>query len=612
MMKRNLTTSLVATLFAMAVMLLAQAQQVFAQSDLQKAQALFNQKEYPLALPIAQVVVKANPKDVDALLLLGDIYDALDQQDSSLVQYLRAQDISNSAYYRPDVMRRVALGYSAVEKHQDALKKAQEIVKNYPKDAMSYLTLSQVYINANEQPGFADALRQADAQIIKAQGIDKNLVATYVARGDLYFAQRVYELAKDSYEEALKRDSTLTESRAKLAEAYFRLGNQPGTSKEDNIAFVNKSLAEWDKVTRADTNSVKAFYNKGRIQFLARQFKPAAATLSRYATLKPDGYYGRWLLAQAQFNVLKAEKSLDTTLIDNLEAVYRNIDTVKDRANLMLAEVLLLNRNFCKAMEKYGEINAAKPLDVEDLDKYARSAINCGDTTKAVEIYLSSFRKYPKSSCKNALPIGNLLYGLRRYDQAIEVLRVKADTANCPRDEGTVRALYYIGSSFFSQKDKGDSAVAPLQQALKLDSNALYVRNLLGQVYIDQKKDKLGKDEWMRVTELGKSNPKAKNDVTTAYQNLCRTALGSKNFAELQKYAQGWYNMYPPEDQDQNKGYACLFLAISYYQSAPDQACKYYKEVLKYLPNNKDAKIQIEQLACDSKPAQGNDKKKKK
>jgi cytochrome c-type biogenesis protein CcmH/NrfG len=590
---------------------LASTAVAFGQSDLQKAQTLFKQKEYPAALPLAQAAVKAAPKDVNGLLLLGDIYDALDQSDSSLAYYLKAQD---QDYYKPEVMRKVAFGLSNAEKHTDALKKAQEIVKNYPKDPQSYLALAQVYINGNEKPGIdKNALTLADANIIKAQGINKELVEAYVTRGDLYFAQRVFALARDNYEEALKRDPNLLDPTMKLAQSYFRLANEQGTSKEENISYINKTLETYSKATKLDSNNAKAFYESGRILFLARQYKPSAAALTRYAQLKPDGYLGRWYLAQSQFNILKAEKVLDTALIQSLDVVSRNIDSVRDQSNIMLAEVLLLNRDFVKSAAKYAEIKANKGLDENGLTNYARACINGGDTTTAVTLYREYFGKYPKSSCKNALPIGNLVYNLRRYDVAIEILRVKTDTANCPKDEATVRALYFIGSSYFSQKEKGDSAIAPLQQALKYDSTALYARNLLARVLLDQKKDKQAKEEWLKVAEIGKGMlPKSKNDMTSAYQDLCNVALKGKNFSELQKYAQGWYNMYAAGDNDPNKGYACLFLAISYYQSDPAQACKYYKEVLQYLPTNKDAKIQIEQLGCDSMSKPKDDKKKKK
>jgi predicted Zn-dependent protease len=607
-MKKHFLTTVRYALCAL-VLCAFSVEAAYSQSDLQKAQTLFKQKEYPSALPLAQAAVKAAPKDVTALLLLGDVFDALDQSDSAMVYFNKAQD---QDYYKTDVMKRVALGLSALEKHPEAVKKAQEIIKNYPKDPTSYLTFSQVLVAGNEKiketvedykpsnKNKKDPLIDAEAQIIKAQQIDPNLTEAFVARGDLNFAQRIYELAQDNYEKALKRDSTLLKATVNLATTYFRRGNEQGATKEDNLKYVNLSVQTWDKATRLDTNNVKAFYEKGRILYLAKQFKPSAVALTRYITLKPDGHQGRWYLAQSLFNVLKIEKTLDTALIQHLDIVGRNIDTVRDRADLMLAEVLLLNKDFGKSAAKYGEIKAKKSLEQEDLQNYAKASINSGDTTNAVNLYLEYFRKYPKSSCKNALPIGNLLYGLRRYETAVEILRIKADTSNCPKDDNTVRALYFIGSSYFSQKDKADSAIAPLQQAVKYDSNALYVRNLLAQAYLETKKDKQAKDELLRVTELGKGNPKAKSDVSGAYQQLCNSALKAKNFSELQKHAQGWYNNFPAGDTDPAKGNASLYLAISYYQTEPATACKYYKEVLQYQPNNKDAKIQIEQLACDS------------
>ncbi len=586
------------TFFVYAGALMVSAATMFAQSPLQKAQELLKAKEYQSALAPAVQAVQQNPKSYDALLLLGDVYDAVDQQDSAVTYYFKAYDREDD---KPEVLKKLALAYSAVGKHQDALKIAQQFTKKLKNDPFSYLTLSQVYVSGSESnlPEFVNAVEKAQTEVFKAQKINSNLPDGFVALGDINFARKVYELAKDNYEEGLKRDPSLVSARAKLAESYFRLGNLLGTSKEDNIKYVNLSVQEWDKVTRADTNNVKAFFEKGKIQYRARQYKDAVPTLTRYAQLKPDGWLGRWYKAQSLFYILRVEKTLDTAIIVDLESSIKNIDSVKDQANLMLAEVWLLNKEFKKAAAKYSEIKASKGLpDLTDLNNYAKAAINGGDTTTAVTLYIETFQKYPKSACQNALPVGNILYNLRQYDRAIEIFRKRVDTANhCPMDANTARAYHYIGSSYFSQKEKADSAVAPLIEAIKLDSSALYSRNLLAQVYVELKKDKLAKEEFVKVTELGKGNPKAKNDVGNAFANLCSMSLKGKNFGELQKHAQTWTTNEPTD----YRGF--LYLAISYYQTDPALACKNYKEVLKLAPDNKDAKIQIEQLGCDNKPA---------
>jgi tetratricopeptide (TPR) repeat protein len=574
---------------------------IFAQSNLQKAKEQFTAKEYPAALPLARAAVKENPRDLASLLLLGDIYDALDQQDSSLAYYQKAQDVD---YWKPEVMRKVTLGLSAVGKHAEALKKGEELTKTFPKDAESFLALSQVYVAGNESPGFPnDALTKADAAVIKAQSINRELPATYVARGDIYFAQRVFELAKDNYEEALKRDPNLLDSRSKLAESYFRIANNPGTGKEENIKFVNLSLQEWDKVTKADTNNAKAFFNKSKIQFLAKKYAEAIPTLQRYLTLKPDAAQARWYLAQSAFILLETEKKeYDTALVDYLEMSKKAIDTVAERADLMIAKTLLYKRDFKQSSEKFAEIKANKGLKPEDIELYARAAINNGDTATAVREYKDFFVKNPKS-CKLMMSIGTALYTWRQYDDAIEIFRKRLESANCPPDSLNARAYYYVGAAFFS-KNKLDSALPALQESLKLDPKALYVRSQLAMTLMEMKKPKEAKEEFLKILEVGKADPvKSNRDVNSAINMLCRIAHGSKSWMELKRYAQEWTT----HDPDKAYGWFYSAIAAQNLQDTPN-ACKYYEETIKRMkasatPDTKmisNLETQLEALGCAS------------
>lgn len=570
-----------------------------AQSNFKKAQDQFAAKEYPAALPLAQAAVRENPRDIASLLLLGDVYDALDQQDSALAYYLKAQDID---YWKPEVMRRVALGLSAVGKHNDALKKAEELTKTYPKDAENFLVLSAVYVAGNEAPGFPkDALTKADAAVIKAQSINKELPATYVARGDIYFAQRVYELAKDNYEEALKRDPNLLDSRIKLAESYFRIANNQGTSKEDNIKFVNLSLQEWDKVTKADTNNARAFFNKGKIQFLARKYAEAIPTLQRYLVLKPDAPLARWYLAQAAFWLLENEKvEYDTALVQHLEMTRKAIDSVAERADLMIAKTHLYKRNFKEAEKKFAEIKSTRGLKPDDIELFARAAINAGDTAIAVREYKDFFSKNPKS-CKLMMSIGTALYTWRQYDDAIEIFRKRLDTINCPFDTiNNARAYYYIGTAFFSKKML-DSALPALQKSVQIDPTALYARSQLATTYLEMKKNKEARDEFIKVVEAGKNDPKSKREVISALGTLCRMANSAKNWTELKKHSQDW-TAFDPENQF---GWFYSAIAAQNLQDTPN-ACKYYQETIKRMkaqtpPDTKmisQLETQLEALGC--------------
>lgn len=588
-----------------ALALFACHRQAQAQNNFQKAQQLFAAKEYPAALPLAQAAAKQNPRDIPSLLLVGDIFDALDQPDSALAYYQKAQEVD---YWKAEVMRKVALGLSAAGRHAEALKKAEELTKTHPKDAESFLTLSAVLVGGNETPNFpTNALTQADAAVIKAQTINKELPATYVARGDIYFAQRVYELAKENYEEALKRDSSLLDSRAKLAESYFRLGNLQGTTPEENIKFVNLSLQEWTKITRADTNNAKAFYNKGRIQFLARKYAEAVPTLQRYLVLRPENNQVRWYLAQSAFYLLETEKvEYDTALVQHLEIVSKTIDSVADRANLMIAKTLLYKRNFKAAEDKFGQIKASKGLEPSDIELFARAAINAGDTAIAVREYKDFFEKNPKS-CRLMLSIGQALYTWRQYDDAIAIFRKRLDTASCPSDSNDARVYYFIGAAYYS-KNRLDSALPALQMSVKLDPKALYARNQLASTYLESKPPKVreAKEELLKVLEAGKADAKSKRDAANAVGTLCRISNSAKNFNDLKNYSQEWTNLEPENPY----GWFYAGIAAQNLQDIPS-ACKYYQETITRMkatpsPNAKmikDLETQLKALGCGSEAA---------
>ena len=607
-MKRRLSAgSLRAFAIWAAFAVLCVAQEARAQNNFQQAQQLFAAKEYPAALPLAQAAAKQNPRDIPSLLLVGDIFDALDQADSALVYFQKAQEVD---YWKPEVMRKVALGLSGAGRHAEALKKAEELTKTHPKDAESFLTLSAVLVGGNETPNFpANALTQADAAIIKAQSINKELPAVYVARGDIYFAQRVFELAKDNYEEALKRDTSLLDSRSKLAESYFRLANVQGTTAEENIKFVNLSLQEWAKITRADTNNAKAFYNKGRIQFLARKYAEAVPTLQRYLVLRPENNQVRWYLAQSAFTLLETEKvEYDTALVQHLEVVRKSIDSVADRANLMIAKTLLYKRDFKAAEEKFAEIKANKGLEPSDIELFARAAINAGDTAIAVREYKDFFEKNPKS-CRLMLSIGQALYTWRQYDDAIAIFRKRLDTASCPSDSNDARVYYFIGAAYYS-KNRLDSALPALQASVKLDPTALYARNQLASTYLESKPPKLreAKEELLKVLEAGKAEPKSKRDAVSAVGTLCRIANSAKNFNDLKNYSQEWTSL----DAENPYGWFYAAIAAQGLQDTPG-ACKYYQETINRMkatpsPNAKmikDLETQLKALGCgaDAAPA---------
>jgi tetratricopeptide (TPR) repeat protein len=178
-----------------------------------------SQYRYSEALNAARLLVQQEPNNAFAHILVGDVYAELEKPDAALTHYCKAREIdtANTVAKRKAIDMLSRLGY-----HLAALEQAKVFIKQNPRDADGYLVLGAIYIRGDESSDFAKAkvenpLTKADAAVIKAQSIDKSAVS-YVARGDLYYAQSVFELAKTNYEEALSLNPRLTKIQYKILE----------------------------------------------------------------------------------------------------------------------------------------------------------------------------------------------------------------------------------------------------------------------------------------------------------------------------------------------------------------------------------------------------------
>lgn len=560
--------------FTIAILLIAGVCTAFAQSNFSKAKDFVATKDYISAAPLILAATKESPKNLEVIALAGDIYRELEKPDSALVFYLKANDLeSNNAV----ILRKLALTYSLLGKHTEAIEKMRYAIKKNDKDVYNYLTLGQLYIAS-------DSLRQADFSIRKALSINDKIADGYVALGDLYYAQKVLELASQNYEEALKRDEKLIESRIKLARTYVRLANSNPNDQEANELF-NKGLAEWDRIGREDPNNASAFFEQGKIYFLALQYSRAAKALSRFVQLRPDGKVGRWYLAQSLFE----GKQYDSA-IPHLEFTAKNLDSVTQKAEFLVARCYYYTKKYTLAATSFNNLSMKSPLKSEDIEKFGYASIFSGDTLNAIRRFQDAINEDPKK-CRIMLPLANLLRERKQFPEAISVFKKRL--VNCS-DSMDAKVYYFIGICYVADSTKSDSAISSFQECLKRDSMNLYARNQLAITYIATKNSQLAKEQLTRSIELGKSKPEAnKAQLKQAYSLLCGIILESKNFTEIKKIAEEWVGL------DPESVYAHLYLAIAHQGlEETDKACKEYREVLKRDPQNKAAKQNKDALQC--------------
>lgn len=550
----------------------------FSQSAEKKVKELVNEKELDAAAHYIPAAMSENPKDFDFLMLCGDIYFELEKLDSALLAYEKAYSIDDM----PTIMRKIGRVKSMLGKHSEAIKYLKNTIDEDKKDLYSHLELAQAYLRA-------DSLTQAELSITRARELDSKNPASFIAMGDYYFKQGVYELAKDNYEEALSIDENLLEAREKLAISYYWLANRESDSDLRNGLF-NRSLEEWNTITKKDPKNARAFYEQGRILYFSREYGTAAQSLYQYVKLRPAADLARWYLAQSLVEVGSCDSSEQHLII-----VSQKIDSVKIKAKLMLARCYLDKKDFSQALKVYNDIRKDTVLDVTNLQYMGNAALLTQDTATAILVWKEAIEQNPAVTCRLMYILGTQLNKMKDYDGAIYILKKRLATGECQDSLNSI-VHYFIGISYlFLEKPNPDSAKIELEKSIALDSTFLFSQIYYGDA-LAALNDLAGAERmFLNVIEKGPVNlEKNKSAMNQAYAKLCSIKLDQKKYADLIKIAKMW------SDSNPDLPYPPLYMAVGYQGSGDtENACKQYKKVLQLDPKNATARKNKDALKCE-------------
>jgi tetratricopeptide (TPR) repeat protein len=570
---------------------------LFAQNTIDILHDLVAIRNYSEAVKLIPKAVHENPKNEQLMLLCGDVYTELENLDSALIMYRKADDIHGDQL---KTMRKIGETLSLMGKHLDAIKELKSAIKEAPDDVYNYLELGTVYIRA-------DSLSMAEFNITKAREMDKKIPDAYVALGDLYFAQKVYELAKNNYEEALSIDPELTDARIKLATAYYWLGMRE-FDKDLANGYFEKSLVEWNTITKKDSTNAKAYFEQGKILFFSRQYDNAAKSLYRYVELRPSGSLGRWYLAQSLYELRYSDSAAP-----QLKICSEQIDSVKKKALLLLARCYYDAGKYIECVNTYKELKSIDEIELDDYKRIASAALSYGkdtiytvtinngiknitkevkggDTAYAVQVYKEAIDKFP-IDCKFVYDVGRfLMFVIKDYNGAIDLFKKRLE--NC-KDTLDQEIDYFIGYGFVLQK-MPDSAYVYLQSSLALNPADLNAHLYLGDVYATLKKTDSAKIEFEYIINSAKPNDEANKWVLTqAFFKICGLYLEQKKANDLMKMSQKWIDVMP------DSPYGYLYKAVAYQlQDDTENACKFYKKALFVDPKLQQAKEMLKKLKC--------------
>ncbi|HYF04433.1 MAG TPA: tetratricopeptide repeat protein [Patescibacteria group bacterium] len=546
------------------------ATSLWAQNSYDTMKNLASSRDYDNAAKYASTVIRENAKNHDALVLAGDVFAEVDKLDSAIIAYRKAKEVKDNAV----VSRKLSYALAQTGNAAEAVTIMRDAVKRDAKDVNNQLALADALVIVNP-----DDTKEAELIITKVKNANPKLAEPYVALGNVYYAQKVYELAQMNYEQALSVDPTLLDARMKLANAYYRMANAE-TDRQLGNQYFTRSLEEWNAVTRQDPMNSRAFFEQGKILYLAGQHLDAARTFYEFLRLRPEGdnKLGRWYLAQSLHTLGACDSAAPQLVI-----VARELDSVSVKAQSMLAECYFNQRNFTAAAREYKALKDKNMLPLSEMERYGAAVFNTGDTLGSIPIYRELLNADP-SQCKLMLQFGYLLRGRKMYSEAIDVFKKRI--ASCP-DSLNGRLYYLIGASYFSD-NKVPEAIAALQQGIATEPASLPFYTLLGEIYLDAKNNTEAEKQFLKTIELGKGNPANTNDVDNSYRQLAVMHYGAKNYKKVGEYAKQWIEFNP----ENANGYFFAGLAADLTKDYKT-ATKYYNETLKRDPSNKTASDRI-------------------
>lgn len=547
---------------------------LYSQSAKDMLEDLAEEKNYVEAAKYIPDAIKNNKRNLELHILAGDVYTNLDMLDSALTMYLEADDLDGG---EPYIMRRVGKAYSMLGKHDQAMEWLYEAIDEEEEDVLNHLELGQALIRA-------DSLDKAELVITRARSMDKSIADAWIALGDLYYAQKVYELAKNNYEEALEINEDNTEARVNLAQSYFQMAYMEYDDELSNELF-KKSLNQWDIVTRKDPKNARAFKQKGQIFYMAKRYKNAAPSFYQYLKMRPDDIETRWKFAFSLFEIGQCD-----TAAPQLERIINEHkdDSIKFEAKIMLAKCKYDNGDYEGSVELYEDIKKEKQLNETQLKRMATAAFKIPDTTKGIDIY-KELINVDTTECSLMYSLAILMLSKKDYEDSKYFFKKRLEYCNDTLDS---KVYYFLGSNY-ANTDAPDTAKTYLLKSIEANPEYYKAHVALGDAYaaLDEKDSAIAEFDY--VIENAAKDSTNYVPLTQAFAKLCGIYLEDGKYSSLERTARNWTEF------DNESEYAYLYLAISHHgQKEIENACRYYRKVLSINPKNKNASNALSKLEC--------------
>lgn len=552
----------------------------YSQGTKESIQTLIDNSDFLEALPQVRALLVKESTNMEVLEQAAIVYSELEIKDTALMYSKRLYEDDNDNLLYLDLYTKALIATNSANEATIILRKKLK-KKN---DVNVSLMLVDALLAA-------DSLAPAELVATTAKNNNKSNAGAYLALGNLYFNYKplpVYELAQSNYEEAIKLNDKLLQAHFNLAQCYWKMANR---ESDDNLAneYFKRSLIEWNKVTQQDPKNARAWFEQGKIFFLAKKYKEATGALTKYRELRPVGTgepLASWYLGSSYFKLNDCGNAKK-----HLTDAAQLIDTVKLQASLQMARCYFLTKDYTNAVSNYSLATPKKSAwESIDLWYYGAATVLTGDTTKALSIMSEAAIADPKQ-CVLMYRFGVLLSQKKDFKKSTEIFRARL--ANC-NDSLDARAYTFIGNNYFADSNVVE-AIAAYEKSVSINPKFSYALQRLGETQIASGDEVKGRATLQQVIDLGviSTNQDDKRAATSAIIRLNNLDMKAKLWQDIINRSKSGTALDPQNST------LWLFLGIGYQGLADkENACKAYKECLRLDPTYENAKNNIKALKC--------------
>ena len=302
-------------------------------TDFQRGLSALQAGKLKEAEHLLQSVIRADPKHVAALNLLGVVFGRLGRNAEAVASYDRALALApqsiESWYGR-------GMTLLAIGRLQEAIANFDRVIAAKPDFTQVHLLRAKLLSDIGRREAALEAIE-------KLLAIAPGLAEAWLGRGNILFEA-------GRYEEALSAAEKAVASKPNLAEAWHGLGNALNVLKRHDEA-----LSAYEKALAVNPDFAGAWYGRGNVFNELKRYQDALIGYEKALALDPnfaEGWIGRG-------NVLNILKRFDAALAAFARALALQANLAE--AWLGRGNVFLELKRLDEALASYDQAIALKP-----------------------------------------------------------------------------------------------------------------------------------------------------------------------------------------------------------------------------------------------------------